>query len=326
MALRFIDSCDHYSVHRMKYNSGDDNAPGAGGRNGTNYMGNTTGVLFFDNQPTWIVGAAVKMTLVGGLLFQFADSIDAGDWEQVSLGIASDGDVYIRNGDGPVIAESNGLALQADQYYYIEFKATIHPSAGAYEVRVNGVTVLSGTGDTQHSVNSRASIIYIYRSGYSFKLDDIYVCDGTGGVNDTFLGDRKAVAVLPDAAGANSDWTGSAGGDHYALVDENPPTGDTDYVETLTTNAKETYSFQPITDTGAIAGLQLCLCIRKTDATSRTCRPICISGGTQYNGTNFTLNDTYTYARFVWDVNPDTGVAWTKDEINASEFGVEFIS
>ncbi|MGH8555229.1 MAG: hypothetical protein ACREUD_06645 [Gammaproteobacteria bacterium] len=39
---------------------------------------------------------------------------------------------------------TSSFALAAGQYYFVEFKATVHNTSGSVEVRVNGISRLSG--------------------------------------------------------------------------------------------------------------------------------------------------------------------------------------
>src|SRR5262245_56180486 len=86
--------------------------------------------------------------------------------------------------------------LPQGQWFYMEMKVTIHDTAGAVVVRIDGQTVLNLTNqDTRNGgtgfCNSIQFICGNVGSAYmSYNLDDFYICDTAGSApfND-FLGD-----------------------------------------------------------------------------------------------------------------------------------------
>ena len=67
-----------------------------------------------------------------------------GDTQGMGLALTAGGDIQVCRG-GAVLATTTGLACVTNTWYFIEFKV-VCGSAGSYELRVNGNTVLSATG------------------------------------------------------------------------------------------------------------------------------------------------------------------------------------
>jgi len=278
------------------------------------------------NYATLIFGAAFYFTTDNAerYLFSFRD----GTAIQVSvkwLGPSHKLRVY----RGNTLLGTTTRTFPLNTWMYLEFKATIDQVAGAYELRVAGVNVLSAAGiRTQETANPYANDLNVgasYMDGHEGRVDDLYLCDDSGTLNNDFLGDIKVEVILPNGPGHYSQWTPSAGL-NYECVDEAAPNDDTDYVSSATVGQKDSYACQDITLTGSIKGIQILALERKDDAGNYTTRLLTRSGGGDYFGDNFIVFDTYRYDRQIREIDPATGLPWTVPGINAFEPGVEVVS
>lgn len=172
--------------------------------------------------------------------------------------------------------------------------------------------------------------------GRDFCLDDILIGDGVssgiaGKPNDVHIPPAHVTAILPEldsvaGGGTHQDWSLSAGADHGALVDDNPPDEDTTYIHSLTPGNQDTFTFPDIyIASGDVYGVNVFNRVRKDDQFNvRTIKPLIRSGGTTAAGTAQAVPDaTYAYRWEVFDGNPVGSVAWTVASVNAAEFGVE---
>ena len=227
-----------------------------------------------------------------------------------------------------LLGTTSGLGLLMSTWYWIEMKVVCNATTGSYEVRVGGVNKLSAS-----SVNTKAGSNNYHtkvgfigpQSGYEY-LDDIYILDGSGSANNTFLGNRKVVALFPNGdVGGYTDFTCSTGGTHYALVDENPVNDDTDYVEDGTTGHKDLWDYPSLSGTGStISGIQINTMARETDATNFTLNTLIKSSTTEDAGTGEVIGSTsYKVMRRISETDPATSAAWTVSGVNAAQFGVK---
>ena len=85
------------------------------------------------------------------------------------------------------------------------------------------------------------------------------------------------------------------------------------------------YSFGNIATSGidTIHGVAVNICAKKDDSGTRTGKPICRSGSTNYEGSEFAPDTDYTYFQNVWETDPDTASAWTVSGVNSAEFGIK---
>jgi len=320
MALLWIDGFDLYDNTYIDgaYEGGAGNIDTSNYRHGRAALGDgSSAEKYLDaNYQTLIVGFAYYNPGPGGA----SDLIVLKDGTNTQILIKdSNGDLEIKRGFSLLANVPNVFPL--NRWLYVEVKVTIDNSAGAVEVRIDGVTVASLSGiDTQNTGNNYVNRVTL--DGGCYK-DDFYICDTSGAKNNDFLGDIAIEAVVPDANGTNQDWTPSAGSDHYAVIDEVPPNGDSDYLSTGSTGQKETNQHAALTLTGSVLGVQQMHLVRKDDAGSWTVKPICKSGSTESAGSALAVSDTYTYVTRILEDDPDTGADWLPAGVNAAEWGIE---
>jgi hypothetical protein len=323
MALRFIDSFDHYPKEQLnlKYNGVSTyseylNITNGIGRRGTAgfYTSHAYGWIMkvFEPRSTWIVGMAFKAAPSINVpdLLQFLDGTNP----KIRISLVNNLINFIRPGATDIAGE----AITSNTYNYLEVKVTI-ADAGSYEVRLNGVPILSKTGVDLNP--SGVAVVNAVRIQGPITIDDLYICDDTGTENNDFLGDVRVELHTPVDVGALSQWT-PASGLNYENVDETLPNFDEDYVTANDPGLIDTYQFSDITlASGTILGIQHCLLARKDDAGSRVIKPIARLGENNYEGSSLSVPDNYIYLLDISEENPETEMRWTVTDINNAEFG-----
>jgi hypothetical protein len=341
MALLFIDGFDHggtWLLHSTKYTSvsGGSNAAivttpartGAGALQNTDVSVNRGGYAIPSGTPV-IAGVAFRFPAAPAsdhaiLLIQDTP----GALNHLLLVLTSTRRLSLQTGVGVTFVQGNTV-LAVDTWYYLEFKTSVHPSTGTYEVRIDGVVEMQGSGNTSGGGANVITSVIIGSpgAGQSWYFDDFYICDGTGPApQNTFLGPVRIETLLPQTdavqAGSNAGLTPSQGTDHGALVDEVPP-NTSDYNASATVGAKDTYNYPPMTLHGAILGVQTVLYVQKSDAAARTVCAVLRSGGADYDGANVAPATTYKYFSEARGLNPAGATAWTESAIAALEAGMK---
>ena len=216
--------------------------------------------------------------------------------------------------------------ISYQSWVFIEIGITISPTIGTVIIKFDGTTVLnlSGLNTGSVAINSIKATLngldFTDRAGY--WLDDVYICDGQGATNNTFLGDIRVDSYAPVSDGVHQDWTRSAGSNTWSLVDENPPSA-TDLVSGTAVGQKVTTKVSA-SDTGRqILGVVVSNISNETEGSGRRkVRPLAVMGGSTVNGTEHTLLTTYLRCPQVLEKAPD-GTDWTYTKLNNSEFGLE---
>lgn len=336
MTLHFVDSFDHYATADISQKYSDASGSGVtissgNGRRGTACLRLTQSAGYVSRvlpaHATWIVGFAFKTSTLPGSYTSFL-LIQDSSTVHVDIRLGADGTLRATRNGTTLATSSNSLS--ANTFYYIETRVTIDDSSGVVEVRVNGSSSgwINITGqDTRNAANASANLIKL--SGVvvgSTDFDDLYMCDGAGSVNNNFLGDVRVDCYLPNGNGNSSQLVGSDSNstDNYQLVDEASQNGDSDYVQSLTVNNKDTYAFADMAHTPAnIFGTQLNMVAKKDDSGTRSICSVARSGGTDYDGDTQALTTTYVDYRQIRETDPATSAAWTRTNLNNAEFGVK---
>jgi hypothetical protein len=334
-ALVFMDSFDHYATadisNKWPLTVGSGSiAPGQGRRGTQSFRagGDASYVArLFVPAPTWVVGMSLRFQSIFSAgahpLLDWSD----GNTPQAQVHVTTTGQLELRRGTSVVLATST-VGLGFDTTYYLEWLLTIHGSAGVSTVRIDGVPVVSvSSANTQATGSALANRVRIGNLATATALidldiDDCYVCTN----QTTFLGDCRVDYLPPTGDGTYQAWTPSAGTSHFALVDELAPNGDTDYLSNATPGARESHHFPslPSMPNPQIRGVQHALCARKDDAGTRQVRSLLVSGATTQVGTTLhTMALSYVSYQELYEVDPQTGVAWTVPGVNALEAGVE---
>jgi hypothetical protein len=226
--------------------------------------------------------------------------------------------------------------INADQWYYIEAKFKIHPSAGLGQMRIDEQLVYDYSGDTCTTTNVFPPYDITYcqfafdtdyqEPLFSTEVDDIYIADTSGSENNDFLGDIRIDAIHPNGAGNHTDLTPSTG-NNYECVDE-IAIDEADYVEGVNATDKDSYTYGSVPtdlDDAGIIGLQIRNFGKRTAAaTNIKIDPFIRTGSTDYSQAVQDLPDSFGEVRgdIVLDDPSDSG-DWTQAKINACEFGME---
>lgn len=283
----------------------------------------------FGNVASWVVGFGMRPgnALISTRLISWYDSSS----EQFTLRMTSAGELAVYRGTTLIATSSGAVGIGVNSWCFIEVKLTIG-NAGAYEVRLNGVNVLSdGSEDTQQTANAYAQTIRFWgtfdsSAGNQIAYDDIYIADQTAGEVDDFIGSHKVVTIYPDGDGAATDLTPTGGGSHYTQVDENPHDGDSTYVQSAVDQDEDLYDFQDVV-LSDIKGIQINAVCRETDATPFSLRLLCQSDMTLDTGSDISIGSTtYVTRHRILEADPDTTAAWTDTGISAAQFGIRVIA
>lgn len=232
---------------------------------------------------------------------------------------------------GTLLATSAPNVILMDQYYHVEIKAFVDDAAGTVEVRVNNTTVLSFLGDTRNGSTALFGGVIIGfandtdGNAAGVYIDDFYVLNGAGAINNNFIGDSRIHSILPDANGNYSELVGSDGNsvDNYLQVDENPP-NTTDYNGGGTSGDQDSYNFPSLpAAVTAIRGVAQRAWAASSDTGTRAARNFVRISGVDYNGADYNVGQAYLMYETLFNVSPATGVAFTVAEFNGAEWGFE---
>lgn len=234
------------------------------------------------------------------------------DW---SIGLRSGG--Y----NGTLLAKTDANSLSHGlSWQFLEFEIVKSATVGVWRVwagETSPIGVFTG-------LNTGADVITKFRIGetnvpsgvfdptYHVNLTDFYLIDDVAGNGPVArVGDSEMLARFPNAAGAFSDFTPSAGS-NWQNVDDRPHDSDATRNTSSTVGHKDRYGFENLPDgfDARVISVTHGYLLKKDDAGARTATGVIRgAGGVEVQDVSRTLTTEYQgFAHTIW-TDPDTGDA-----------------
>lgn len=328
MGILWLDGFDYYGsscTPAVRYTiGGSGSGQFATGRlGGKAIQGGFTASHFIDvDRDTVSCGFAYKASVLPGsgserAIYQWLTSTGS---TLCTLTINSLGQFKIYRGSsaGTLLGASTDF-VSIGAWNYLEMEFTRNASTGAFNLYLNGTSILSLTGQNTGAASVR--MMGFAALGVQDFIDDYYVVSGA-----TKLGEQRVVTVRPSADTAQKDFTADSGTDNYARVNESPVDGDTSYVTANTADAEDLYALDDLSvSPDSIAAVQVVAIARKDDAAFRGISTI-IHGSTDTVGTPKGLSTSYGAIVDLYEENPETSSAWTESDVNGLEAGIKLVA
>lgn len=315
MALIFCDSFDHYNLVSQKWttpggniNFGPDARTGIGCLIVSGLSGPSLGI---PSATQLILGAAINTQGLGFAPFNF------GLGSQLHVQIEIDGSISFVDGSGTRGTSVAGL-FSANSYQYLEVKIIYTIGfTGTATIRLNGQVVLT----SPWNINIPGLTDVFLRgpgAGLSANIDDLYLCDTSGTVNNDFLGAVRIYAEVPVANGTPIQFTPSDANPNWQIVSAVPPNLTEDVSGALGNTDQYVYHDNDIPAGSLVFGVQHCLCAQLDIAGSRS---ISSSVGGVVSSQQDALTLTPTIAHTPYDKNPATSSAWALTDFPGTQIG-----
>lgn len=346
MAIIFMDSFDYYGSltdnHYYTISGSRDNYPGyilsTGGRWGSNCW--TGGYASGECGAYRVLNGSYQTITFGGANYHASNATvglmalcEANGTIQLELSIDSIGHLVLtRNG----LSSPTQLWIWNDLltigWHYLELSAYIDNSAGWAEIRVDGarVALLSGI-DTQNGTTPYVGRLNLGCRDYGpnvgsngMRWDDVYLTDDTS-PNSGLLGDTRIQYLVPTSAGTRTQFTPSAGS-NWQNVDETGGVSWSDYNNSNVPGAIDSFTMANVATDASVYAVSPVLNLAKDDAGYRSGVPLILKpdGNRFYlldDPTSASTSVSYTRPDVIWNISPDTGLVWSREEINDMEYG-----
>ena len=359
MALQFMDGFDHY------YLSNDVGFQGGAAATGQKWDGNlSNGELYPQLDSGRFGGRALRLKASTGAAsinkiiptprdefivgFAYRPAAGATHDTQISFTMSgggftilklqpNTGQVVIDTPVTPAVVTSGTGIITNGLWHYIEFRVLEHNSAGEVECKINEVTVATITGINTGADSGLMTLLTVAATSNAMldHIDDLYLLDTTGSINNDFLGDSRISALPTLSNGATNNFTlFDDGTQSYSPIvvnseavrnGEDATVGrDHNYVESGLIGAREIYnhvafSASPIT----IHGVQVVNNARKTSTGVLKYRDEITIAGTQFDNSVDVIASTgdYHMSTYIRDTDPSDDAAWTVDKVNDVDIG-----
>lgn len=219
------------------------------------------------------------------------------------------------------------VTAPARGWHYVELKVVQGTSNGTLDVRVNGILAIQLTA--QNTTQGGGQLVTAFVGAVpgqpcpvTIDVDDFYIADTSGTINDTFLGDVRVDALSAQANGGLTQWTvDGAESAWQAVSDGNEASG----IRAMTAGLRQSFDIQslPAMSSPAIYGVQVTMLARKTDAGLGKVKGLVVSGAATTTSSDIILQEQLAWHTALFERNPNGNVPWTEAAFNAAEFGVE---
>ncbi len=303
--------------------------------------GSSSGIgLFvtFDDQDTWVIGFGIQLIRNPGVdvfdpdqSYDLVGVYDAGG-AQIVVGLRADGKLQLDFGrhslTGNTKLAEGRCAITNTKWYYIELKVKISPTDGIVIVRIDDEYEMGFAGDTDSTGGGTANMIMFFHSGNildkgKYRIDDLYICDGTGSRFNDFLGRYTALRAIYPESDVIASWTPSVGSDRFAMVDETE-VDTTTYNQTTTTSLRDIFEMSNLTNT-QVQSIVLAVAQYTNGAVSNvgrgTLQPIYRHLGNEYIGNSFSIFGSFQYGRQIYELNPITGTSFSVGDVTSMQLG-----
>lgn len=325
----------------------------------------TTPVLVGAVENSWILGWAWRLEDAAGLsLVQTTfptvalhNSVGQQlQFEMVAFNETKPGGFYwrLQVRRGSTVLGTSDKIFVVGRWFYIEVKATIHPSTGSFEMRYwsnktghTAATVDTFGGATLTGINTasqgtagadrvRIALASAPLTGGSDEtwMDDLYVLDSTGGSLNNYLGRQTIEGLIPNGNGNTISWDLAGGAANVA--DAWGEAGDlqstTEDDKRLTSDVLDEVELAAYTDLTnirlvAIKGLLLHTNHKMDTSGNRNLAPrLRKTTGSPAEVSGATVNvasTNYTGSSEVFANDPNTSSPWVVADVNAAQFGVK---
>lgn len=287
----------------------------------------------------WTLPSAISEVYIAGCWKRTSSSSTNAPLFTVRDGTTGHVDVRMSGTDGQdLIVTRNGTQLgstvsnvfASGVSVWISVRIVIDDAAGIVEVRDGPGNVLVNLTAQDTRNGGAASINNVrFSSGANvfMALDDFFIMDTTGSTFKGHLTERAMHTIFPTADGDTLNWTANGATDRWDCVDEQTADDETSFVSS---NTPGNVNLSGLGDLASSeAGFEAVIVqhrTRKDDAGARTARGVIKTGGAVNAGTTVTLTASYLNYSDKWEVNPVTGLAWTRTEIDALQAGIELVA
>lgn len=205
---------------------------------------------------------------------------------------------------------------------YLEVQVEADSSIGKVKAWLDGELTVDWTGNT--GSDSYFMIAAGPQANHQiFRYDDIYLTNDVGPApyNDR-LGPISIVGIAP-TSDVSTDFTPSTGSDNYALVDEIPHNGDTDYIESDTPGDTDVYGFGDLPDSNVdVLAVKMKAVARKVGDNPIAYSVISVQDSDESESDDAFLGPAYVSQDVIFTTPPGGEGSWTPTSVNSSNFGV----
>ena len=277
------------------------------------------------------VGLALNIDISNQLITKIALIDPVANLPQITVVLSPGGTVSACCGGPESPVNVIGTAVPGAYYNNVWFYMEIHlkvgtGGSGSLEVKINGVPIITATGvNTQATANATFGGLRLWQEQNSyatgkFYVDDVYMCDTAGSVNNGYLGNCRVITQFPASNGGTIQFTPHGASSNWQAAN-NLLMDDTSYNSAGTAGYEDLYGVAALLGSNNIKGVQIRGVYRQDDSTQVYAKNLVSSSGTLFQGANVGLSQSYAAQYDILETDPHTSAGWTAAAVNAMQIG-----
>ena len=223
--------------------------------------------------------------------------------------------VFNTAGAQVAVTANNLITLNA----YDVIEAQVDRVADTFELRINGVqkVIVTGGGFGGSGLADNINIVKDLGNGANFNCDDFIIWDGTGTINNDFLGIRRCSTSYPTADDALMQFVAyNAQASRFPIAAQ-LPTNDAQYIEGVNVNDVSQFQKTGLSSTGTgVAAVRLLARAKASNAAATQIRLGINSNSVVTNGPVIPLTTAYAYYSSIIERDPNTAAPWTRAAVD----------
>lgn len=233
--------------------------------------------------------------------------------------VEPNGALGLYNASGTLVESTVVPVFTTNTWQHIELK--INTETGDYELRREGVSVMSGTDPSPPNVlvgligwSSRQD--FTSATGVGLYMKDLVVWDNLGSYNTDFMGTVSVVTCAITADESSSGFTPSTGTDLFAVLDEETP-DDADYMTATAAPAEAVFTLEDLpVDITSVRAVQTMVRAMKNDGGDAKMQVSMKSVAAFDAGADHSITPSMTYWWDISEEDPNTTAQWTPGTFN----------
>lgn len=237
--------------------------------------------------------------------------------------VEANGAITIASGNKVAIATTPGPVVSTNTWNHIE--TAYDGTTGDMEVRLNGVTILTGVSTTTGTIAFAHPMRRIGQQvGTTPYVKDLVIWDDTGTQNNDFLGTVVCRRFSPNSDVTLGGWVVSTGAQGYPLLNKAAPNDLTYLSAAVPPIAAMEFGLEnlPI-DVTSVRGIVAVVRARKIDGGDGNLQTALISNGDADDGADRPITSAFSYWFDISELNPDTAAPWTPVQFDAATATVD---
>lgn len=232
---------------------------------------------------------------------------------------------------GALLTERRAISVSsapARGWHYLELRIDQHATLGLVEVWLNGVLAIRHANSDTLSAGAPLQGVFVgalpgYEAHATLDLDDLYLADTSGSINNNFLGDVRVDTLRARAPGSLNGWSVEPAS--LAAWQAVSDGDDTSAVRSNAALQRQSFAFEPLPamSSPALHGVQVTVLARKTDAGAGAVRALAQRGASLSVSAPLTLQEQLAWHSAAFERDPNGNAQWSEAAFNAAEFGLE---